>query len=130
MLAIILTVALLSSLFTTFALADNEADVPETAVAGEEAVSAADEGAPTLIAPAPDGEEETVPETEEKAETLATPRRSPPSARPRVMYSLSAKAKMQLNTTFRTANRQPLMLTATRTISPQTPRLTAISRPL
>ncbi|MBR6701880.1 MAG: Na+/H+ antiporter NhaC family protein, partial [Clostridia bacterium] len=71
MLAIILTVALLSSLFTTFALADNEADVPETAVAGEEAVSAADEGAPTLIAPAPDGEEETVPETEEKAETLA-----------------------------------------------------------
>ncbi len=71
MLAIILTVALLSSLFTTFALADNEAGVPETAVAGEEAVSAADEGAPTLIAPAPDGEEETVPETEEKAETLA-----------------------------------------------------------
>ncbi len=71
MLAIILTVALLSSLFTTFALADNEADVPETAVAGEEAVSAADESAPTLIAPAPDGEEETVPETEEKAETLA-----------------------------------------------------------
>ncbi len=71
MLAIILTVALLSSLFTTFALADNEANVPETAVAGEEAVSAADEGTPTLIAPAPDGEEETVPETEEKAETLA-----------------------------------------------------------
>ncbi|MBR3621089.1 MAG: hypothetical protein IKN56_06235, partial [Clostridia bacterium] len=72
MLAIILTVALLSSLFTTFALADNEAAVPETAVTGEEPVAAAEEGAATLIAPAPAGEEETVPETaEEKAETLA-----------------------------------------------------------